>query len=387
MKSPLLSEFTILVYKYSQNTGAHLNIKRLETMFENLAILDVKDLSAASAFDGCSGRPNILINTIQPVTLWPEFENFIKRANEKNITIVYYFHEGDDIIGRFAAEESRSLSAFRASLPRAHFLSLTNDQELVLQKHFPEISSDRLHFQGNVLSHDDYDFPPRVLSGAQRFMVVIGSIQPRKGIDFVKCLTRAIEKADPDMHVLWLGLPNRYEPSYWRDIPKNLHFMGDLSGAARKVVCARADALLMPSEVEPFSFSVAEAIIAGLPIVFRPDRCGLLEQIEAMKEHASACFGLEEITDESVSSLLQFLDRSRVNKTNTLSAKVEEIMEPNRYAHRIRRNLMRILNTRATHEVARKSPPKPSPSKYFSGDGYDKEKSTSKWRKVFERNR
>ncbi|MGH3897797.1 MAG: glycosyltransferase family 4 protein [Pseudonocardiaceae bacterium] len=104
-----------------------------------------------------------------------------------------------------------------------------------------------------------------------RYLLAIGTLEPRKGID---TLLAALAAPDaPDLPVVLAGQPGwgRVDPVglAWRFglDPGRVHLLGRISDPELAAVLHGAEVLVAPSRAEGFGLPVLEAMAAGIPVV------------------------------------------------------------------------------------------------------------------------
>ena len=129
------------------------------------------------------------------------------------------------------------------------------------------------------------------LKDAKRFLLFIGRLERRKGIDVLLAALPRILAYDNDLHFVFAGR----DVDGWRETAmesafaghrSRVHFLGEISDAAREYLMSRAYALLFPSRYESFGLVPLEAFVHGLPViasaagaipeVVQDEECGLL---------------------------------------------------------------------------------------------------------------
>ncbi len=361
--SPILSKSIILIFKEDQPTGAHLNVFRIKNNYENIRVCDVKGKQASDVLDLCNDKLVVIINSLQPITLWPDYALFIQKLDMLNIRIVYYLHEGEDILESFSKSQSVALKAFKESIPSARFLLLTRSQGDLIKRIFSSVNSSHMYNQVNMLDMKDiYPLAINFNTSNNVFITIIGSLQSRKGIDFTKKLAKKVFDHDSRYQFLWLGEPNKFLSELWCDSPPNLHFLGRVSAHAKNYILSQSCALLMPSEVEPLSFAVAEALLMSVPVIYRPNRCGLLNEINSKELDYTECFPIETIDDKSVMQLLEYLKSTGYSNTSELRHRIIKLMHPMYYLQRLRKNILECMKDSSNEtKVSRINKSKPNP--------------------------
>jgi glycosyltransferase involved in cell wall biosynthesis len=149
-----------------------------------------------------------------------------------------------------------------------------------LLRHLPGLDG-RLHVVGAGVSADAVTPPPDADARAVRlglppsYLLAIGSLEPRKGLDVA---VRALaDPAAPDLPFLVAG------PVGWGAVdlpglaaahglaPDRVRALGRLDDADLATVLGRATVLVAPSRAEGFGLPVADALAAGVPVVSSDD--------------------------------------------------------------------------------------------------------------------
>jgi glycosyltransferase involved in cell wall biosynthesis len=108
----------------------------------------------------------------------------------------------------------------------------------------------------------DADFVSRRLDLPPRYVLAVGTLEPRKGID-VLIAAMGLPEA-PDLPVVLVGAAG------WGEVDtcsERVRYLGALTDAELAVVLHRATVLAMPSLAEGFGLPVLEAMAAGVPVV------------------------------------------------------------------------------------------------------------------------
>jgi glycosyltransferase involved in cell wall biosynthesis len=108
-----------------------------------------------------------------------------------------------------------------------------------------------------------------------RILVVIGRLCRQKGqAEVVEILPEVRRRSGQDVVAVFLGAPDRYEPSYAvrlreraeeLSVAEHAIFLGDMDDARSLV--AGSDIAVVPSETEGFGIAAVEAMAAGVPVV------------------------------------------------------------------------------------------------------------------------
>jgi glycosyltransferase involved in cell wall biosynthesis len=146
-----------------------------------------------------------------------------------------------------------------------------------LARHAPGMS--KVHVIGEGVAADLAETPDEQRSEAvarrlrlpPRYLLMIGTLEPRKGLDVL--LAALAEPHAPDLPLVIVGQPG------WGGVDphrlaahaglsqERLRVLGRISDADLAVVLRRAAALVAPSLAEGFGLPVVEAMAAGVPVV------------------------------------------------------------------------------------------------------------------------
>jgi glycosyltransferase involved in cell wall biosynthesis len=295
-KADKLDEIAFLVFKYTQPTGAHLTPKTLENIAGG-KVLDVYDKAASTIFELIKNFKAVVFNSMQLTDLWSNFDELmlLLEAKEHQITwITIYFHEPIQKILDYI-KSSRFKNFLAASTKINISLSfLTDHDRAVVATHFNtkgQLKNIKLHSLANILpfSSNSYNIPTYKNfasdSGEKinNLFLTVGSIQPRKGVNFLKNLAKDCLSQNNSSIFVWLGMPNRYSLEDWSDIPPNLLFLGYFKDDYKWFALHYSTAIIISSESEPYSLVASEAIVSGRPVLYRRGRCGLLDSLTTLE--------------------------------------------------------------------------------------------------------
>lgn len=115
--------------------------------------------------------------------------------------------------------------------------------------------------------------PP--VSLPDRFVVFLGRLERRKGIDALGVALAEVMRTRPDLHAVLVGYDSgeaggsvvRQLREDTRDVHDRVHLLGELRNEDALAVAARADLAVLPSRWESFGFVCVEALALGVPVV------------------------------------------------------------------------------------------------------------------------
>ena len=111
--------------------------------------------------------------------------------------------------------------------------------------------------------------PPQPLP--PKFLVHFGNLCVRKGTDLVAEALLLAWKAQPDIHMVWVGrqgepLLARYQER-WGEKGRQVRWLGALPRERLYSVVKRADAAVLPSRVDNLPNTVIESLMLGVPVI------------------------------------------------------------------------------------------------------------------------
>jgi glycosyltransferase involved in cell wall biosynthesis len=169
-----------------------------------------------------------------------------------------------------------------------HYKTITRLEELSFQKadaiiaHSPLNEADLEQLFGREIDFTDMPWEDNSSSiqedGIIGEMVVVGGMQPIKGVYVMAEAMCLLKQAAPSIRVRWIGgdtwlapgqeqmstyLNNKY-PQCWQS---NLHWTGALNPMATKQAIARASLVIIPSVFETYNYVALEAAAMGKAII------------------------------------------------------------------------------------------------------------------------
>lgn len=112
----------------------------------------------------------------------------------------------------------------------------------------------------------------RTLAGADRYVLALGTIEPRKNLPMLVGAFDALAANDPDLRLVVAG-PDGWGVDAYDEAVRRAHHrnrivrLGFVSEADRGDLVAGAAAVAVPSHYEGFGLTAAEAMLAGTPVV------------------------------------------------------------------------------------------------------------------------
>jgi glycosyltransferase involved in cell wall biosynthesis len=141
------------------------------------------------------------------------------------------------------------------------------------------------------LPPDRTDAPVGARSG-KPYILLVGSLQPRKGVDVWARSLNIVLHSRPDVSAVLIGPDTLTGPGETsmlrhvrqlisRDVRPRLRWCGALTSEETRRAIASAALVVVPSRFESFSYVGAEALLAGRPVILS-DRVGLGEWTDGL---------------------------------------------------------------------------------------------------------
>ena len=112
---------------------------------------------------------------------------------------------------------------------------------------------------------------PRPTAQERLRLIAVGAIIPRKGPDLAVETVAELHRRGRDARLTWVGEgPMRDEVAALAArlrVERAVDFVGELPPDAVREALAAADLFLMPTSVETFGVSIAEALLSGRPVI------------------------------------------------------------------------------------------------------------------------
>jgi glycosyltransferase involved in cell wall biosynthesis len=113
---------------------------------------------------------------------------------------------------------------------------------------------------------------PPTVPVPSRFFFHFGQLTERKGTDLLAHALPLAWKTVPDLSMVWSGrCSNPQKLEYWRslwgDRARQVHMTGPLSKSELYAVLQRADAAVLPSQVDNLPNTVIESLMFGIPVI------------------------------------------------------------------------------------------------------------------------
>jgi glycosyltransferase involved in cell wall biosynthesis len=166
---------------------------------------------------------------------------------------------------------------------------------------------------------------PEPVRNAHRFVLAIGSLEPRKNFPHLVSAFGELAAQHHDVHLVIAGHDGPSRPAVDAaiarlpvDVQPRVILAGGVSDAGRRALLEHAAVLAYPSIYEGFGFPVLEAMSVGVPVVAA--RAGSIPEVagdaallvEPTDEHALATELARVLTDDAVRAELIGRGRDRV---------------------------------------------------------------------------
>ena len=136
-------------------------------------------------------------------------------------------------------------------------------RKILSRFHLPEDQVVAIHPGVNL----DRFYRQTAPTGYGRYILFVGSIEPRKNLPALLAAWKRIEKRYPDVSLVLAGVPGTVfrRVQFPEDIER-LHLTGYLPDAALPALYSGADIFILPSFDEGFGLPVLEAMACGTPV-------------------------------------------------------------------------------------------------------------------------
>ena len=185
----------------------------------------------------------------------------------------------------------------------------------------------------------------RARAGAGRYLLAVGTIEPRKNLPTLVAAFEAVAAGDPDVHLVLAGADawgaDELTAALARSAHRErVHRLGYVDAATRRDLLAGASVLAYPSRYEGFGFPPLEAMANDVPVVAAA--AGAIPEVTggaALLVDPSDVDGLagaltEALTDDSTRARLVAAGRERVGRFSwaTTAAELRALYEARRCA-------------------------------------------------------
>lgn len=180
---------------------------------------------------------------------------------------------------------------WRALLNRAHFLHALNAVEAQLMSPLGLTAPVKV-FPNGIFPEEFSQLPDAALfrrhcglGSAQRYILFLGRLHYKKGVDFLIDAFERLVRSDSATHLVIAGPDDglRSQVEQWiaqRHLEGRVSLVGPLYGELKMSALAGASCFCLPSRQEGFSMAILEAMAAGLPVVIS-EECHFPEVAQA----------------------------------------------------------------------------------------------------------
>jgi glycosyltransferase involved in cell wall biosynthesis len=168
----------------------------------------------------------------------------------------------------------------------------------------------------------------------ERFFVHFGLLIERKGTDLLAQALPLAWRRAPDLTMIWCGDPLNHSKleswrSSWGKRANQVHITGRITKAEMYAVLQRADAAVLPSQIDNLPNTVIESLMFGIPVI--GSRGASIDELvdEGENGHLVALGDVNGLAEELVRT---WLGNSPVKKGYVWSSNIAREMEPERAA-------------------------------------------------------
>jgi glycosyltransferase involved in cell wall biosynthesis len=185
----------------------------------------------------------------------------------------------------------------------------------------------------NYLDIRNFSDPPISLPG--RFFLHFGQLMERKGTDLLAKALPLAWREVPDLTMVWSGRFGRWWDerklklwqSLWEDRANQVHITGPLTRRDLYAVLQRADAAVLPSQVDNLPNTVIESLMLGIPVI--GSRGASIDEL-VEEDRTGHLVALGDVDSLAEALTKMWLRRSPVRKGFAWNNDISKDMQPER---------------------------------------------------------
>ena len=296
----------VIGHDYKLSTGVmrplmhYLNALAAAGGYETTSLELAAGADALVALHDAEVHDVVIVNSLSPFFDHDNGVELMRRCGPGKAAI--YLHETDFIFDKLERERPERYLAFAEAAREFNFLCVSERQRNMLARRFGARNATVVYNTSPV----ELDTPPVATEhldpGAPLRIVMVGTVQPRKGVDL---FSRVADKAAE------LGLPWTFHWAGWTASDAvyrspHVEFVGNLDAEGVAAFIAAADIFFLSSEDDPFPLSCLEAL-QQMKRLIAYRKTGMSEVIDGM----SGCAVYEHHTPEAAFKALQNVAAAR----------------------------------------------------------------------------